>query len=121
MATGGARALRAGPMWALLISLFVASVVCAFKLVHTFTDWADRLGAAHITAVAGLSIAFFISFRAASNSVRASSNSIRASSSSSSVVVVSDDNDDNDDIVSPACRACINLSRHGPGDSVRSP
>ena len=62
MATGGARALRcAGPMWALLISLFVASVVCAFKLVHTFTDWADRLGAAHITAVAGLSIAFFIS------------------------------------------------------------
>ena len=48
-------------MWALLISLFVASVVCAFKLVHTFTDWADRLGAAHITAVAGLSIAFFIS------------------------------------------------------------
>ena len=33
-----------------------------------------------------------------------------------------DDNDGcrDDDVRSPACRACINLSRHGPGDSVRS-
>ena len=33
-----------------------------------------------------------------------------------------DDNDScrDDDVRNPACRACINLSRHGPGDSVRS-